>query len=89
MNWIILQPIPLEFEMDEDGTVIVSDITFPCHGDGGTPEKAMGAWWKAVTEFYMVLENDADKNEANAQYLDYFRQYIQPKNMSAIKGRHD
>lgn len=79
MNWEILQPLTLQIEMDEDGTIILSDDVLNTHGDGDTPEAAMAMWWESVTTYYRLLMEGAHENNANARQLEYIQQYIHHK----------
>jgi hypothetical protein len=76
-GWQIIQPIALEFMVDDDDTIILSESIFCNHGAGDTFDEALQAYIESLTTYYEILEEGiSDEYSENEKYLDFMREYI-------------
>jgi len=75
---VVVQPIQLNVEQDEDMSYVVSDDIFLIYGSGKTRLDAMREYVKSLIEFYDILK-DAKTNPFDIKQFVYLQTYIQSK----------
>ncbi|SRR5258708_2966345 len=76
-GWTLKQNLPVTVELDDDGTVIVSDDIFLRYGAGERFEEALQDYIEDLTSYYEVVEEYAtDDRPQNKALLELFREYL-------------
>ena len=77
-GWKVVKPISVTLEIDDDGTIIISDDIFFKYGAGDTQTEALNAYIENLTVYYEVLEESiSDEYPENEKYLGFIKGYIQ------------
>ena len=73
----VVNKIAITIEIDEDGTIIVSDNIFFRYGTGDTLKQAMGAYVEGLTVSYEILEESiSDEHPENEEYLNFMKEFV-------------
>lgn len=69
-NLVIIQPLQVTIEQDEDESYIVSDEIFLVYGDGNTIEDAIIDYVSSIIEFFEILEDSQEDPFDQRQFLN-------------------
>ncbi len=76
-SWELIQPLAVHFEVDTDGSFIVSDETFLVYGVGDTILAAFRDYVTSLTELYQLVDSEAQGQVPHTQdELDRLRAYL-------------
>lgn len=75
-GWEVIQPLALNIQYDEDGSVVVSDKSFYIYGCGETVQAAVYDYAVSLSEYYEILESYDD--EPSHSLFNLLRQYLRP-----------
>lgn len=78
-NLVVLQPLQVNIEQDEDGAYVASDDLFLVYGDGDDRYSAIKDYALSLVEFYRLLEKGSATNIFDKKLFDYLQTYLQPK----------
>ncbi len=76
-GWMIVVPLPVRLERDEDGTYIYSDDIFLVYGAGDTSHDALRDYINALIEYYDLLAGEPDNQPTQVQ-LRHLQTYLRP-----------
>jgi len=75
-GWEVIQPIALDIQHDEDGSVLVSDDSFYTYGCGETVQAATHDYAVSLSEYYKILSSHDDR--PSQALFNLLRQYLRP-----------
>lgn len=78
-NLIVVQPIQITVEVDEDQSYLVSDDIFLVYGHGDNRVEALTDYAESLAEFYELLENGAKSNPFDKKLFAHLQSYIQQR----------
>lgn len=78
-DFVVVQPLPINIEQDNDQSYVVSDDIFLVYGDGDTRLAAIEDYANSLIEFYSHIEKGAANNPFDERLFSRLRSYIQPK----------
>jgi hypothetical protein len=74
-SWHLAQPLVLQFEIDRDGSHLISDSVFLVYGVGDTLEEAMTDYTRSLMEYYEIVARNVT-DEATARQLAHLQRYL-------------
>ena len=77
---VVVQPLPINIEVDEDSSYVVSDDVFLVYGDGGNRSNALRDYVDSLIEFYEILK-DSQEDLFDQRQFAHLQEYIQPKSL--------
>ena|ERR1700690_4597234 len=77
---LIIQPIRINIELDEDNTFVVSDDIFLVYGNGNNELDAINDYVSSLIEFYKLLEKNAATNKFDQIQFSNLLTYVQCSN---------
>jgi hypothetical protein len=76
-GWMIVQPLPLLLEQDDDGSFLVSDDLFAVYGEGSVAVEALQDYIVSLIDYYQLLTARAAEYDPPAQaLLRHLRLYL-------------
>lgn len=78
-EFVIVQPLPINIEQDDDQSFVVSDDIFLIYGDGNNRLDAINDYVNSLIEFYSLVEDGAENNQFDVKLLSHLKSYIQSK----------
>jgi len=76
-GWTLRRELPVKAELDDDGTVIVSDEIFSRYGSGERLEEALEDYIADLTGYHeTVAEYAADNHPKNKALLEQLQEYL-------------
>ncbi len=76
-GWALKRELPVKVELDDDGTVIVSDDIFLRYGSGERFEEALRDYIADLTSYYQAVEEHAtDAHPQNKALLEQLQEYL-------------
>lgn len=88
----IYQPLPINIEIEEDGTFVVSDDIFLVYGEGKNLLDSLNDYVSSLIEYYWILENGTKINQFDNKQFRYLKTFIQPisrRGHHAIQANRD
>jgi len=80
-GWQLKKPLMLKVEVDDDGSMLISDAVFDEYGTGETFAEAKQDYIQSLIAYYDLLQTWATDDHPETQALfDYLRTYLQPDN---------
>lgn len=77
-TWVIVQPLLVTLEQDEDGYYIVSDDEFAVYGDGNSLNGALEDYKVSLIDYYQLLAARAKGDPPTLALLRRLRRYLCP-----------
>ena len=89
---VVVQPLQINIEQDEDHTFVVDDDVFLVYGNGTDQSEAINDYVISMIEYYRLLEKNAATNPFDQRQFSYLQTYIKPKTQrgyNAIQADRD
>ena len=75
-SWILIRPLLVEVEQDEDGSYIMSDVTFGVYGHGNTVIEAKQDLIITLIDYYELLAERAEQEPLTYIQFRRLRLYL-------------
>jgi hypothetical protein len=75
----IVQPLQINIELEEDQSYVISDDIFLVYGNGGDLSSAIADYLLSLTEYYQIVEHNANLNQFDNKQFTFLKTYVQPK----------
>ena len=66
-GYVLVQPIPIEIEQEDDGSYLISDTVFNEYGEGDTLEAARQDYLLSLAGYYQILKGYATPENVPSQ----------------------
>jgi len=76
---VIFQPFLVNIEREEDQTYVISDDLFLVYGNGENLPDALNDYILSLSEYYQILEQNANLNPFDKMQFEYLQTYIHPE----------
>src|SRR5574342_544740 len=74
-EFVLVQPLQVNIEQDEDDSYIVSDDVFLVYGDGQTSSDALRDYAASLIKYFQLVEKNAEANEFDKALLSQLESY--------------
>lgn len=75
-DWILVQPLELTIEQEEDESYLVSEDIFLLYGTGNTLAEALFDYSNALIEYHQLLAQRGEANPLDLPILDRVRFFL-------------
>ena len=84
-EFIIIQPLQITIEQEDDGSFVVSDDVFLVYGDGDMRQDALNDYVESLIKYFQIIERGAETNKFDKALLGQLRLYIQRRGHDAVQ----
>ena|SRR5271157_33869 len=76
-TWVLVQPLPININQDDNGSFVVGDDIFLVYGDGNTRNEAIHDYVTSFLEFYQLVKDGAEANPFDNEQFLRLQSYLQ------------
>lgn len=76
-DYLLILPLPLNIERDNDGTFVISDDIFLVYGYGKDRLKAMKDYVNSFIDYFEAVKRNSDKNQFDKLLFSSLQTYMQ------------
>jgi len=77
-GWVMLKPLLVTLEQEEDGYWVASDDLFQVYGEGATADAARQDYIVALIDYYQILALKAEEDLHSEATFSHLRRYFGP-----------